>query len=221
MHLGVPGRVPRRNISFLVTARTNAQLVSAGYETSVIEGLWHPAVTTDGELRDGAAVCEVTELMDLAAFPKGTRCIIRREPLHQGAQRSLLPSMEFRFVAFYTDLDGDPVALDVHMRAHAHVESHIQRLKDSGLCRFPFTSFEANSTWLLAVTLAADLVRWFQLVCLTGAWRDARPKALRWELFHAPGRLVRRARQLVVRILDGWPTAEVLLGAYRRIALLT
>ena len=209
-----------RNVSFLVTARTNAQLVSAIYETSVIEGLWQPAVTADGELRDNAAVCEVTELMDLKAFPRGTRCIVRREPLHQGAQRSLLASLEFRYVAFYTDIDGDPVALDVQMRAHAHVENHIQRLKDSGLCRFPFTSFEANSTWLLAVTLAADLVRWFQLVCLEGAWRDARPKALRWELFHAPGRLVRSARQIVVRILDGWPTSEVLLGAYRRIELL-
>ena len=210
-----------RNVSFLVSARTNAQLASAIYATSVIEDLWHAAVTTDGELRDRAAVCEVTELMELKTFPKGTRCIVRREPLHPGAQRSLLPSLEFRYVAFYTDLDGDPIALDVQMRAHAHVESHIQRLKDSGLCRFPFTSFEANSTWLFAVTLAADLVRWFQLVCLDGAWRDARPKALRWELFHVPGRLVRSARQLIVRILDGWPTAELLLGAYKRIELLT
>jgi len=210
-----------RNVSFLVSARTNAQLNSAIYETSVIEGLWHQAVTTDGELRDAAAVCEVTELMDLDAFPRGTRCIVRREPLHQGAQRSLFPSLQFRYVGFYTDLDGDPVALDVQMRAHAHVESHIQRLKDSGLCRFPFTSFEANATWLFAVTLAADLVRWFQLVCLQGAWRDARPKALRWELFHAPGRLVRRARRVIVRILEGWSTANVLLDAYRRIELIT
>jgi hypothetical protein len=210
-----------RKVSFCVSARSNAQLTSAIYATSVIEGLWHQAVTTDGELRDRAAVCEVTELMDLSHFPKGTRCIVRREPLHQGAQRSLFPSLEFRFVAFYTDLDGDPVALDVTMRAHAHVESHIQRLKDSGLCRFPFTSFEANSTWLLAVTLAADLVRWFQLVCLDGTWRGARPKTLRWELFHVPGRLVRSARQLVVRILDGWPSADVLFSAYERIELLT
>ena len=139
--------------------------------------------------------------MDLASFPARTRCIVRREPLHPGAQRSLFPSLEFRYVAFYTDLDGDPVALDLQMRAHAHVESHIQRLKDSGLCRFPFTSFEANATWLLCVTLGADLVRWFQLLCLDGEWRDARPKALRWELFHVPGRLVRRARRVIVRIL--------------------
>ena len=42
-----------RNVSFFVTARSNAQLASAIYETSVIDGLWHAAVTTDGELRDG------------------------------------------------------------------------------------------------------------------------------------------------------------------------
>ncbi len=210
-----------RNVRFMVSARSNAQLASAIYETSVIEGLWHESVTTIGELRHQAAVCEVTELMDLSSFPAHTRCIVRREPLHPGAQRSLFPSLEFRYVAFYTDLDGDPVALDLQMRAHAHVESHIQRLKDSGLCRFPFTSFEANATWLLCVTLGADLVRWFQLLCLDGEWRDARPKALRWELFHVPGRLVRRARRVIVRICDGWPTAELLLRAYRRIALLT
>ena len=69
------------------------------------------------------------------------------------------------------------------MRAHAHVEQHIARLKDSGLLRFPFTSFEANANWMMAVTLSADLVRWFQLLCLDGPWVGARPKALRWGSF--------------------------------------
>ena len=101
----------------------------------------------------------MTEHLDLAGFPTGTRCIIRREPLHPGAQRSLFPSHDYRYWGFYTDAAGDPVALDVTMRAHAHVESHIQRLKESGLCRFPFTKFEANSNWLMTVALAADLVR--------------------------------------------------------------
>jgi hypothetical protein len=71
------------------------------------------------------------------------------------------------------------------------------------------------------VLLAADLVRWFQLLCFEGYWQGARPKALRWGIFHAPGRLVSSARRRIVRILDGWPTAEDLLGAYRRIELIT
>jgi hypothetical protein len=32
---------------------------------------------------------------------------------------------------------------------------------------------------------------------------------------------VRRARQQIVRILDDWPTANALINAYTRIALLT
>ena len=81
------------------------------------------------------------------------------------------------------------------MRAHAHVEQHIQRLKDAGLCRMPFTSFEANANWMMTVAISADLVRWFQLLCFDGYWVDARPKAMRWGIFHAPGRLIRRRRQ--------------------------
>jgi hypothetical protein len=210
-----------RHVSFFVSARSNAQITGALYQTFDVPQLWQPSRTQGGELREGAGVAELSEYVDLSSMPEGTRLIVRREPLHPGAQRSLFPSHEFRYWGFYTDHDGDPVSLDLTMRAHAHVESHIQRLKESGLCRFPFTSFEANATWLMTVGLSADLVRWFQLLCLAGSWKDARPKALRWEIFHAPGRLVYRSRRRIVRLLDGWPTAEVLLGAYKRIALLT
>lgn len=172
-------------------------------------------------MRCDAHVAELTELVDLRSLPEGTRLIVRREPLHQGAQRSLFPSLDFRYWGFVTDLDGDVRELDQLMREHAHVEDSIARLKDTGLLRMPFTSFEANCAWLAVVCLAADLVRWFQLLCLEGEWRAAKMKALRWELFHAPGRVVRRARRTIVRILAGWSTAKVLLDAHRRISLLT
>ncbi len=164
---------------------------------------------------------ELTSLIENPKLPAGTRLIVRREPLHPGAQRSLFPSLDYRYWGFYTDQDGDPVDLDATMRAHAHVEQHIQRLKDSGLCRFPFKDFDANQAWLMTVTLAADLLRWFQLVCLTGTWTNARPKTLRWAILHAPGRLIHQARRRIVRIADNWPTADVIISAYQRINLLT
>jgi hypothetical protein len=210
-----------RNVTFFVTARSNPQVTAAICDAIGIDQVWEQAVTQAGELRDGAAVCELTSLITDKKLPTGTRLIVRREPLHPGAQRSLFPSLEYRYWGFYTDAEGDPVELDATMRAHAHVERHIQRLKDSGLCRMPFTSFEANATWMMAVLLSADLVRWFQLLCFDGAWVDARPKAMRWGIFHAPGRLIRRSRQRIVRIIDGWPGTDALLDAYRRIALIT
>jgi hypothetical protein len=210
-----------RNIGFFVSVRTNAQVTAAIFDAIGVDEVWLPALAQDGEEKDGCAVAELTSLVETPTLPTGTRLIVRREPLHPGAQRSLFPSLDYRYWGFYTDQAGDPCDLDVTMRAHAHVEQHICRLKDSGLTRFPFTSFEANSTWLTTVALAADLVQWFQLLCLEGSWQAARPKALRWGIFHAPGRLVHRARRRIVRIVDGWPTTDVLLGAYRRMALLT
>jgi hypothetical protein len=210
-----------RNVGFAVVARSNACIHAAISRAAFDHNRWQPAVRQDGDERPGAAVAELTDLIDLSDWPEGTRLIVRREPLHPGAQQSLFPSMMFRYWGHYTDAAGDPVELDVHMRAHAHVEDHIRRLKDSGASRFPFVDIDANRAWLAVVCFADALVRWFQLLCLSGALAVAEPKTLRWGLWHAPARLVRRARRRVVRILDGWPTTPALLDAYRRIAALT
>jgi hypothetical protein len=210
-----------RNVYFVTSAMTNTEVQAAILEAVGLDEVWTPAVTKEGEERDDAFVCELTSLVDLSGFPEGTRLVVRREPLHPGAQRSLFPSLEHRYFGFYTDLVGEVAELDLLMRAHAHVEQHIERLKDSGLCRFPFSSFEANETWMALVMLAADLVRWFQLLCFDGSWSSARPKALRWRLFHAPARVVSSGRRRVVRILEHWPDAEHLVRAYPRIAALT
>ncbi|MHB1774083.1 MAG: IS1380 family transposase [Acidimicrobiales bacterium] len=210
-----------RNIGFMTVAATNRQIQAAIMDAEGIEQVWPQALCQDGTQREGSAVCELTDLVDLSSWPVGTRLIVRREPLHPGAQRSLFPSLHFRYWGFYADQAGDPVGLDVLMRAHAHVENHIERLKDSGLCRFPFSDFEANANWMTAVMLSADLVRWFQLLCLEGYWQSACPKALRWAIFHAPARIVSSARRRIVRLLDGWPSAEAILAAYLRLELIT
>jgi len=217
----------RRNIGFQVVARRQTAVSAAIMIANDDPGRWETALEQDGTgsrpTSSGltAGVCEVTDLVDLTGWPKGTRLIIRRQPLHPGAQTTLLPDLEYRFWGHYTDQDGDPVELDRSMRAHARVEDHIQRLKDSGLERFPFTRFEANQAWLQTVCWSADLVAWFQLLCLTGPLARARPKRLRWTLWHAPARIITTARRDIIRILDTWPAAGDILGAYRAVAALT
>lgn len=210
-----------RNVGFAVVARSNAQVHAAISRVRFDDDRWQPAIRQDGEPRDGAAVAELTDLVDLDGWPPGTRLIVRREPLHPGAQQSLFASATYRYWGHYTDAAGDPAALDAAMRAHAHVEDHIARLKDSGANRFPFSDIHANRAWLAVACFADSLVRWFQQLCVTGPLAAAQPKTLRWMLWHTPARLVRHARQRVVRILDGWPTATEILAAYQRIALIT
>ncbi len=216
-----------RNIGFQVVTRSQTAVSAAIATANEDPDRWETAVDQDRseiEPTDSGLtteVCEVTDLVDLTPWPQGTRLVIRRHPKHPGAQTTLLPDLDYRFWGHYTDQAGDPVELDRQMRAHAHVEDHIQRLKDSGLERFPFTAWEPNQAWLQTVMWATDLATWFQLLCLAGPLAKAKPKRLRWTFWHAPARIITTARRDVVRILDGWPTAGDIIAAYRAIAALT
>lgn len=218
----------KRNIGFQVVAR-RTRTISAGIEAATTNpARWAPALNQDGTVpvhQPGdriAQVCEITDLVTLPkGYPEGTRLIVRREPLHPGAQTTLFPDHDYRYWGHYTDQKGTPAELDRAMRAHAHVEDHIQRLKDSGLLRFPFTDLDANQAWLQAVCWAADLVRWFQMLCLTGPLAKATPRRLRWQLWHTPARIITTGRRHTVRILDGWPTTGDLIAAHHHIAALT
>jgi len=210
-----------RNVGFAVVARSNRQVHTAISKLRFDDDRWQTAVDQDRTDRPDAAVAELTDLVDLADWPPGTRLIVRRERRHPGAQQSLFPSETYRYWGHYTDADGTPAELDAHMRAHARVEDHIRRIKDSGGHRFPFVNAQANRTWLAVVCFADALVRWFQLLCLTGTLASAEPKRLRWQLWHTPARIVRHARRWVVRLLDDWPTTSCVLDAYQRIAGIT
>ncbi|HEX2782242.1 MAG TPA: IS1380 family transposase [Ilumatobacteraceae bacterium] len=209
-----------RNIGFAVVARSNANIHKGISRIQDDNNRWLVARRRTGDSAQRSHVAEITDLVDLAGWPAGTRLIVRREHLHQGAQRSLFPSLQYRYWGHYTDNTGNPVELDAHMRDHAHVEDHIKRLKDSGLERFPFTDLDANRAWMQLVCLAADLVRWFQHLCCHGELATAEPKRLRSSLWHTPARIVRRAGRDIIRIIDGWPTTTSLLDAHQHITAL-
>jgi len=80
-----------RNVGFAVIARSNASVHPAIGRIAFDAEAWQPALGQDGEERPGAAVAEVTDHLDLSAWPSGTRLIVRREPLHPGAQQCLFP----------------------------------------------------------------------------------------------------------------------------------
>jgi hypothetical protein len=72
---------------------------------------WEPAREAGGQVRDGAQVVEITDLVNLDAWPTGTRLIVRRERPHPGAQLSLFDTIEgLRHTAFITDTPGDDLA---------------------------------------------------------------------------------------------------------------
>ncbi len=98
---------------------------------------WHPAVEDDGGLRDGAWAAEATGMIDLSAWPQGSRLILRKERPHPGAQLTFTDVDGHRVTAVLTDIPpgiipGQVAGLELRHRQHARVEDRIRQAKAAG-----------------------------------------------------------------------------------------
>jgi len=199
---------------------------SVGYELSeqvrgailqAAEDSWIASLATDGTPRPNGQIVEITDLLDLTAWPAGSRVVIRRERAHPGAQLSFTDHDGHRFQAVLTDqLDPDIQTLELRHRQRARCEDHIRNDKDTGLRNLPFRDFEHNRVWLAIVLIAHDLLAWTQRLTLTGDLARAEPKRLRYRLLHVAARLAFHARTAILRIDARWPWRDALITAFKR-----
>src|SRR6266536_2227107 len=122
------------------------------------------------------------------------RLVVRRTRL-VGAQAELFPN--WRYHAFVTDRVGTTVWLDQDHRRHAVVELCIRDLKAGvGLRHCPSGKFNANAAWLVAATLAHNLLRWIAAIGLGAHGEPVVAKTLRRTLLSLPGNARPAARVL-------------------------
>jgi hypothetical protein len=184
------------------------------------ESAWRPAIRQDGDEREGAWVAELTDHLDLSAWPDGSRVIVRRERPHPGAQLSFTDHDGHRFLATLTDLDGDVVELERLHRARASAEDRVRAAKQTGLESLPFRDFDHNALWLELSLIAQDLIAHTQHLALDGELAICEPKTLRYRLLHTAARLAFHARRATLRLQRTWSWARELAAAFARLAAL-
>lgn len=204
-----------RNLVFYVGLRTSPE------RAAVVAGLdddgWRQAYDGDGQPRDGAQVREVPALVPDWA-PAGTRAIIRRERAHPGASLRLWDHDGWRHQLTLTNDLGDPVDLELTHRQHARVENRIKDLKDTGLGRLPFGSWDANRTWFELVLIAALLLAGLRAhIDPEHDLARAEPRRLRYALLAIAARITRGQRQVRLRLDRTWPWTPILLGVHRQL----
>ena len=173
--------------------------------------VWAPAYDSDGNVRDGAWVAEVTGLLDLTGWPNGMRVIVRKERPHPGAQLRITDADGHRITAFATNTHRGQLAdLELRHRRRARVEDRIRCAKDTGLANLPLHDFAQNQIWLAVVTLALELTAWLQLLALHHHQaRRWEPKRLRLRLFSLAGRLATTARRTRLHLPGHAPWATL------------
>jgi hypothetical protein len=198
----------RHQIRYSITVRQTKPIRAA--IATIDEQAWVDIVYPDG------GVAQVAETRY-----QGDRLIVRRTRLI-GAQAELFPN--WRYHAFVTDRVGTTVWLDADHRRHAVVELCIRDLKAEGLRHHPSGKFAANAAWLVAATLAHNLLRWVAAIGLGARDQLVVAKTLRRTLLNLPGRLTRSARRWTLHLPAGWPWAawfELALARLRCVAYAT
>jgi hypothetical protein len=211
---GFVDRCQARHVGFAVVARPNKRVAAATSRTfTQTVSRWLPARRQNGEVRDGAQAAELTNLVDLSDWPSGTRLIVRREPLHPGAQQSVFPSTSFRL--WGTTRPG---------RRPRHPRRHHPRPRP---CRGPHPPPQGLRAVPLPVARPRRQPGLPRCRVLRRRSRPLVPAALPHKASY-PRRAPRRcgggsgtprpahphARRDIVHILDGWPDAEAIVAAH-------
>ncbi|MFG2563770.1 IS1380 family transposase [Streptomyces sp. NPDC048496] len=205
------------------------------------ENVWTPALRQDGEPHeikgpDGERisyqVAELTGLRDLTGWPTGMRLIVRRvKPSRRDAKK--LTAFEKRTgwryqiiatnIPAHQGLSGVPGSgqvwfVDALYRDHAEVEDRVKAIKRVGLGLLPSKSWQFNTAWVLAATLACDLDAWMRLLLLHDEpeLAAAEPETIRMKLYHLPARLTAHARRRTLHLDRTWPWAGTFTTAWQR-----
>jgi hypothetical protein len=177
--------------------------------------VWAPAYDAHDEIRDGAWVAELTDLLNLQGWPKGMRVIVRKERPHPGAHLTITDIDGHRITAFATNTrTGGPgtqlAELELRHRHRARCEDRIRISKDTGLRAFPFFDFKQNEIWCAIVALAVEITAWMQMLALTDhAARRWEPKRLRLRLFTVPATIARTGRRVLLHLAAKAPWAQL------------
>lgn len=185
------------------------------------EDVWTEAYDAHDQVRDGAWVAELTDLMDLTSWPAGMRVIVRKEKPHPGAQLRFEDVDGMRITAFATNTGrGQLPDLELRHRRRARCEDRIRIAKDTGLRNLPLASFAANRIWCAVVALAAEITAWMQMLAFTGheAARRWEPKKLRYRIFTIPATLARSGRRVWLHLSGRSPWADLTLTGLQRLA---
>ena len=203
----------------------------------VEEGEWYPLEReVDGRRmptgQEWSEVCFVPNWVASHKDGPSYRFLAIREPLEQRELPGLETQLPFPTTTFgqrryklfgvvtNRDLPGDKLIWWSRERCGKGEEMHAIMKEDLAGGHLPSAEFGANAAWWGIMVLAFNLNSLMKRLALPKEWAPKRLKAIRFGFINLAGRVVSRARQLIIRLSASHPGYGLLLEARRRIQCL-
>jgi hypothetical protein len=203
---------------------------------------WKPLTRTERgrEVPTGEEWAEVVYVPGAIAFTKDAP-VYRYLAIRERVKQAVFPGMEsiesqldlpfatvtcagrmYRVKGIVTNRqeDGAELIRWHYERCGKSEEAHAIMKTDLAGGTLPSGKFGANAAWWTIMTLAYNLHAAMRLLALPGPLKPKRMKAIRFALIDVPGRVVKHARQLFVRLSCSNPALDWLLEMRRLIRAL-
>ncbi len=210
-------------IEFAIGCDVTAEFKKAVHETKE----WHPLFDKNGcTTGEYAEVCFVPNKSATTKKTEPYRYIAIRELLKQPNLPGMLPfqtitvkSTQYKLFGMVTNMDweGEKLIPWQHERCGKSEEAHSVMKEDLAGGKLPSGDFSENAAWWLIMVLAHNLNTALKNLILKGFWVTKRMKAIRFHLINLPGRVIKRSRQLLIRLAADHPSFEIVLSARQRI----
>jgi len=209
---------PAGFIGFAVSARMNPTLHQEILATA--EERWQP-YSEDAEV--------IKECAQVDYFPEETPENRYREPLRYVAIRIRKKQQELfadgstaKHYAVATNLwDWEPKKLlQWHREKAGSIEAAHDVIKNElagGV--MPCGRFGSNAAWLRLAVISFNVLTALKRLALPAELLAARPKRLRFLIFHTPGKLIHHARRTILRLARSWNRFTNWHGALRLLPL--
>jgi hypothetical protein len=184
--------------------------------------------------REWAEVCFVPNRLCSKKRGREYRYLATREALSQPPLPGLAEQLDLPFptmtmnatsykifgVVTNRDLPGAELILWHDQRSGRSEEAHAVMKNDLAGGTLPSGDFGENAAWWMIMILAFNLHTAMKRLALGPSWARSRIKALRFHLINLPGRVLRHAGRLIIRLPGDHPSFDLLLAARGRILAL-
>jgi hypothetical protein len=232
---------PFGRIGFAIGCDVVDEFKKSVYE--VKEEDWHPIYKeVNGELKETTQ--EWTELCyvpnEISRSKKGcyfrylaTRELIRQkvlpgEEMEELSQKSFsfpnvkLNDKNYKIYGIVTNLGWEGEKIIHWSRKRCGDSEHVHGQMKEEFCggQLPSGKFGVNAAWWWIMVLSLNLTSIMKRLALSKGLINKRMKKIRFSIINIPGRVIRKGKELIVRLSKGHPGFDLLVNCRRRIARL-
>jgi len=132
-----------------------------------------------------------------------------------------LSEQKYKLFGLATNMDwyGEKIIHWLHERCGKSEEVHAVMKDDLAGGKLPSGDFGENAAWWQIMILSLNLNAILKKVGLGTNWEPKRLKAIRYSIINLPGRVMRKAHGLIIRLSEKNETFEFLVNVRKRISM--